>query len=85
MLRKEGSLFTAPVAGLIGDDSEWADCDDALDIKWGLVGVDIGIEPDSGCSECEEFEFSCLVVIGRVMICWWCLVVMLVSAWQLVV
>ena len=59
VLRKEGSLFAAPMAGLIGDDSEWADCDDALDIKWGLVGVDIGIEPDGGCSECEECELSC--------------------------
>ena len=44
--RRVSSLFTAPVASLIEDDSEWSDCDDGLDIKWGLVVADISVEPE---------------------------------------
>ena len=54
VLRKEGSLFTAPVATLAEDDSEWYECDDGLDIEWGLVAADVRVGPGSDCPDCEK-------------------------------
>ena len=40
-LRKEGSLFAAPVSGLVEDYGAWCDCDAELDLEWGLSAVDL--------------------------------------------
>ena len=36
------------------DDSEWYECDDGLDIEWGLVAADVRVGPGSDCPDCEK-------------------------------